>query len=178
MRKATKNEHQKISEKIKDKIKAERIENGFGFGMVIFVLGCIIACLCMEEATKIDPLRPWFIGLTTLLIVFLIWVTYMIFRRFNIYSKRLKTQDYQVLDCVVEEFDLKVYPKSQQITYYATIKDMQGNLVEENCEILNKIEFKTLDKFVNKHKNKECLYIKVGDNFRFVLIPEEELATN
>lgn len=178
MRKVNDNEHSKISEKIKSKIKAERIENGFGFGMILFVLGAIIACLCMEEATNFDPYRPWFIGLAIILIGFMLWLTFMIFRRFNVYSKRLKNKDYEVLDCVVEEFDLKVYPKSQQITYYATIKDMQGNLVEENCEILNKIEFKTLDKFVNKHKNKECLYIKVGDNFKFVLIPEEELVMN
>ena len=178
MRKVNDNEHSKISEKIKNKIKAERLENGFGFGMILFVLGAIIACLCMEEATNFDPYRPWFIGLAIILVGFMLWLTFMIFRRFNVYSKRLKNKDYEVLDCVVEEFDLKVYPKSQQITYYATIKDMQGNLVEENCEILNKIEFKTLDKFVNKHKNKECLYIKLGDNFRFVLIPEEELVTN
>ena len=178
MRKVNDNEHSKISEKIKSKIKAERIENGFGFGMILFVLGAIIACLCMEETTNFDAYKPWFIGLAIILIGFMLWLTFMIFRRFNVYSKRLKNKDYEVLDCVVEEFDLKVYPKSQQITYYATIKDMQGNLVEENCEILNKIEFKTLDKFVNKHKNKECLYIKVGDNFKFVLIPEEELVMN
>jgi hypothetical protein len=178
MRKATTIEHQKISEKIKSKIRAEQIENGFGFGLLIFVLGAIIACLCMEEAAKIEPFRPWFIGLAVILIGFLLWLVFMIFRRFRIYSKRLKNQEYQIEDCIVEEFDFKLYPKSNQMTYYAKITDKQGNLIEENCEILNKIEFKTLDKFVNKHRNKECLYIKVGENFRFVLIPEEELATN
>lgn len=178
MRKANGQEHEKISQMLKKKINAERFENGFGFGMIIFVLGAIIACLCMEEAAKIDPVRPWFIGLAIILTGLLLWLTFGIFRRFAIYSKRIKNQDYQVEDCIVEEFDFKLYPKSNQMTYYAKIVDKHGNLIEENCEILNKIEFKTLDKFVNKHKNRECLYIKIGENFRFVLIPEEELATN
>lgn len=178
MRKANGQEHEKISQMLKKKINAERFENGFGFGMIIFVLGAIIACLCMEEAAKIDPVRPWFIGLAIILIGLLLWLTFGIFRRFAIYSKRIKNQDYQVEDCIVEEFDFKLYPKSNQMTYYAKIVDKHGNLIEENCEILNKIEFKTLDKFVNKHKNRECLYIKIGENFRFVLIPEEELVSN
>ena len=178
MRKANREEQQKILEILKKKIRQERIENGFGFGMAFFMLGVIIASIFQDTSGKLSSFVPLFTGVGIILFGFLVWLVFMIFRRFNIYSKRLKKQEYQVEDCIVEEFDLKLYPKSQQATYFAKITDMQGNVIEENCEILNNIEFKTLDKFVNKHKNRECLYIKVGDNFKFVLIPEEELATN
>ena len=90
MRKANRQEHEKISQVLKKRINAERLENGFGFGMILFVLGCIIACLFLEETTTFGTYKPLFISLTILFIGFMLWLTFMIFRRFNIYSKRVQ----------------------------------------------------------------------------------------
>jgi amino acid permease len=169
MRKTNPKEHENISNLLLKNLKTEKMENILGFSLVtIFIIIATISMI-IDKQTDLINVVPYFVTGAVLVELFFGWLLYGTLKDLNSFKKSVEKNKYKVQDCIAEDINIYMtHPNSAK--YLSTrIIDKKGNLIDTSCSILNNVSFNDYGDFIEKNKNKQCLYIEVADNFKFVL---------